>query len=141
MRRSTVNELPHPPPGILAEVHSFLRGLGAPLYRYHQLVTAFQRGAQSFHEVRDLPSDLRQQLVARFGLTVLPLDVEAVRTGEQVEKVLFRTRTGARVETVLSRYRAGWSSVCVSTQAGCGLACPLCQGRSRLCRAGLSHLH
>ncbi|RJS25666.1 hypothetical protein DRW03_04065 [Corallococcus sp. H22C18031201] len=126
MRRSTLHELSLPPPGILAEVHTFLRGLHVPSYRYHQLVTAFQRGAQTFHDVRDLPSDLRQQLISRFGLTVLPLEVEAVRTGEQVEKVLFRTRSGARVETVLSRYRAGWSSVCVSTQAGCGLACSFC---------------
>jgi 23S rRNA (adenine-C8)-methyltransferase len=126
MRRSTLHELPNPPPGVLAEVHSFLHSLGTPAYRYHQLVSAFQRGAQSFHEVRDLPNELRQQLVARFGPTVLPLEVETVRAAEQVEKVLFRTRSGARVETVLSRYRAGWSSVCVSTQAGCGLACSFC---------------
>jgi 23S rRNA (adenine-C8)-methyltransferase len=126
MRRSTVHERPNPPPGILTEVHSFLRSLDVPGYRYHQLVSAFQRGAQSFSEVHDLPSALRQQLATRFGPTVLPLEIETVRTGEQVEKVLFRTRSGARVETVLSRYRAGWSSVCVSTQAGCGLACSFC---------------
>lgn len=126
MRRSTPHELPIPPPGILAEVHSFLQSLGAPAYRYRQLVSAFHRGAQGFDDVRDVPSELRRQLVARFGPTVLPLEVETVRAGEQVEKVLFRTRSGARVETVLSRYRAGWSSVCVSTQAGCGLACSFC---------------
>ncbi|GEN13234.1 23S rRNA (adenine-C8)-methyltransferase [Myxococcus fulvus] len=126
MHGRIAHELVHPPPGILAEVHAFLHGLGAPAYRYHQLVTAFQRGAQGFEEVRDLPGDLRRQLVSRFGPTVLPLEVESVRTGEQVEKVLFRTRSGARVETVLSRYRAGWASVCVSTQAGCGLACSFC---------------
>ncbi|NVB83608.1 MAG: radical SAM protein [Kofleriaceae bacterium] len=126
MSRTTSHELPKPPPGVLTEVHAFLQSLGAPAYRYQQLVSAFQRGAQSFDDVRDVPGELRQKLVAHFGPTVIPLEVETVRAGEQVEKVLFRTRSGARIETVLSRYRAGWSSVCVSTQAGCGLACSFC---------------
>ncbi|AKF05402.1 radical SAM protein [Sandaracinus amylolyticus] len=122
-----VNVLPTPPPGtVLADVYAHLASAGAPPYRYHQLVLALQRGAQRFDDVSELPRSLRDALTARFGPTVLPLELVAVRSAEQVEKVLFETRSGARLETVRSRYRAGWSSVCVSTQAGCGLGCSFC---------------
>ncbi|WP_236606950.1 23S rRNA (adenine(2503)-C(2))-methyltransferase RlmN [Sandaracinus amylolyticus] len=122
-----MNVLPTPPPGtILADVHAHLARAGAPPYRYRQLVLALQRGAQRFDDVGELPRSLRDELSARFGPTVLPLELVTVRSAPQVEKVLFETRSGARLETVLSRYRAGWSSVCVSTQAGCGLGCSFC---------------
>ena len=43
-----------------------------------------------------------------------------------MEKVLFEGSHGARVETVLARYRTGFTSLCVSTQVGCGLGCTFC---------------
>lgn len=126
-RASLVDVLPTPPPGsILADIHEHLLRLGAAPYRFRQLVHSLQQGAESFDEVRELPEGVRRELTARFGRTVLPLKVVAVQSAEQVEKVLFETKSGVRLETVLSRYRAGWSSVCVSSQAGCGLACSFC---------------
>jgi 23S rRNA (adenine-C8)-methyltransferase len=43
-----------------------------------------------------------------------------------MEKALFETASGARFESVLTRYRRGWTSLCVSSQAGCGLGCTFC---------------
>ena len=126
--RSHLTVLPNPPPGTrLAKIHQHLKSSGVPAYRFRQLVNAVhQRDVETFDDVRELPGDLRQELAEQFGRTVFPLAPVAIRSAEQVEKVLFETSTGARLETVLSRYRAGWSSICVSSQAGCGLGCTFC---------------
>lgn len=65
-------------------------------------------------------------LVGTFGTTPLPLKLVTSRVAGQVEKVLFETRSGARIETVVSSYRAGWTSMCISSQSGCGLGCTFC---------------
>ncbi|MFI6082039.1 radical SAM protein [Streptomyces sp. NPDC051217] len=119
--------LPNPPPGTrLADIHTYLAGVGAPEYRFRQLLHSLHQGAVDFDQVRELPAVLRQELTARFGPSLWPLKPVAAQSAEQVEKVLFETETGSRAETVLSRYRAGWSSICVSSQAGCGLGCTFC---------------
>lgn len=123
----TTGLLPNPPTGgILQQLQHFLKEQDQPAYRYQQLVLALQHGAVQFEEIRAIPKPLREGLTAAFGSTPLPLDlVEAHRSG-QAQKVLFRTRSGARIETVLSQYREGWTSMCISSQAGCGLGCTFC---------------
>lgn len=119
--------LANPPPGTrLARIREFIEGLGEPPYRFRQLVGAVRRGAVAFDDVHELPRTLRRQLTERFGADVLPLRPVGVVSGEQVDKVLFEMERGARVETVHARYRSGWSSLCVSSQAGCGLGCSFC---------------
>ena len=120
--------LTNPPPGTrLAMIHEHLKSSGVPAYRFRQLVSALhRRDVETFDDVRELPGDLRRRLAEQFGRTVFPLVPVAIQSAEQVEKVLFETSTGARLETVLARYRAGWSSICISSQAGCGLGCTFC---------------
>ncbi len=120
--------LPDPPPGTrLAEIQSDLETRGVPRYRFRQIVDVLRtRRVSRFDDVLALPKPLRQELAARFGPAVLPLRAIAVQSSDQIEKALFETSSGARVETVLSRYRGGWSSICVSSQAGCGLGCTFC---------------
>lgn len=119
--------LPNLPPGsILSEIRKFMEVENIPLFRFVQLVGALQRGIENFQDVKELPKDVRQLLMSRFGETPLPLNPVLVQSAEQVEKVLFETQTKAYVETVHSRYRAGWSSVCISSQAGCNLGCAFC---------------
>ncbi|MDQ5856021.1 MAG: radical SAM protein, partial [Actinomycetota bacterium] len=48
-----------------------------------------------------------------------------VADGGQTRKALWRMHDGALVESVLMRY-PGRVTVCVSSQAGCGMACPFC---------------
>lgn len=117
-----------PPPGTrLAEIHDHIRNSGMPAYRFRQLMHAFhQPDFRTFDDVRELPGELRQELTAKFGNALNPLTPVVVQSAEQVEKVLFETSTGTRLETVLSRYRAGWTSICISAQAGCGLRCTFC---------------
>jgi 23S rRNA (adenine-C8)-methyltransferase len=82
--------------------------------------------AETFADVHALPAWLRAELSEQFGSRLHPISEVLVQRDEHVEKVLFATASGARVETVVSHYRAGWDSMCVSSQAGCGLGCTFC---------------
>ncbi|MET8054531.1 radical SAM protein [Streptosporangium sp. NPDC005286] len=100
---------------------------GAPAFRFGQLIAAWQSStAETFADVHALPAGLRADLAERFGPRLHPLTPLEVQRDEQVEKVLFASESGARIETVVSHYRAGWDSMCISSQAGCGLGCTFC---------------
>lgn len=100
---------------------------GVPEFRFRQLIAAWQSStAETFADVHVLPAGLRAELAERFGPSLHPLTPVEVQRDEQVEKVLFASGSGARIETVVSHYRAGWDSMCVSSQAGCGLGCTFC---------------
>jgi 23S rRNA (adenine-C8)-methyltransferase len=110
-----------------AALREFLADSCEPSYRLTQLLRAlYRRGITNPLEMSDLPRDLRERLTARFGPSLLELTAIATQQGDQVEKVLFESRHGARIETVYSRYNTGWTSLCVSTQVGCGLGCTFC---------------
>ena len=118
---------PNPPTGgVLADIKAYLKATDIPDYRFKQIVHSLQHGTEYFEDVKELPKSIRQKLKAKFGETPLPLKPAAIHSAQQVEKVLFETKTGAKIETVLSRYRKGWTSMCISSQAGCGLGCTFC---------------
>ncbi|MDT4892241.1 MAG: rRNA (adenine2503-C2)-methyltransferase [Pseudonocardiales bacterium] len=106
--------------------------LGLPAYRGDQLSRHyFGRLENDAATMTDLPAGVRSQL----GTALLPPLLTAVRDLETDEgttrKTLWRLHDGALVESVLMRYpaRTGRSeriTVCVSSQAGCGMACPFC---------------
>ena len=73
----------------------------------------------------DLPAAEREQLVE----PLLPRLLEPVRTtaadSGTTRKTLWRLFDGSLVESVLMRY-PDRVTMCVSSQAGCGMACPFC---------------
>ena len=108
-------------------IRDHLAETGEPTFRFRQLITAWQNSsAETFAEVQALPAALRQDLAERFGPALHPLTEIEVQRDDHVEKVLFASESGARIETVVSHYRAGWDSMCISSQAGCGLGCTFC---------------
>ncbi|MFC7585235.1 radical SAM protein [Nonomuraea antimicrobica] len=108
-------------------IRDHLARTGAPAFRFGQLIAAWQSStAETFADVHALPAGLRADLAERFGPRLHPLTPLEVQRDEQVEKVLFASESGARIETVVSHYRAGWDSMCISSQAGCGLGCTFC---------------
>ncbi|MEV5571901.1 radical SAM protein [Spirillospora sp. NPDC052269] len=110
-----------------SHIHDHLAQTGAPAFRFRQLIAAWQSStAETFADVHALPAALRADLTERFGPQLHPLTPLEVQRDEQVEKVLFSSESGARIETVVSHYRAGWDSMCVSSQSGCGLGCTFC---------------
>jgi len=116
----------------LDELTAHLAAWGEPPYRARQLWRwLYKRFAVSFDQMTDLPAPLRARLAAEYR--VAPLE-EAVllRSGDgSTRKALLRLGDGQTIETVLMQYdesergRAR-NTVCISTQAGCAMACVFC---------------
>ncbi len=73
----------------------------------------------------DLPAGQRAELVeSLLPHLMTPLKTQQADKGT-TRKTLWKLFDGALVESVLMRY-PGRVTVCVSSQAGCGMACPFC---------------
>lgn len=117
-----------------AERKARLEELGLPGFRARQVAHHyFARLADSAEAMTDLPASQREDLVA--GLLpelMTPLKVSSADRGT-TRKTLWRLFDGSLVESVLMRYGVGVdgrgpgrTTMCVSSQAGCGMACPFC---------------
>jgi 23S rRNA (adenine2503-C2)-methyltransferase len=73
----------------------------------------------------NVPQALLEKLAERAPLAPLEVVVEKVAYDGQTRKVLFRLAGGAEIESVLMLY-PDRATVCVSTQAGCAMACTFC---------------
>ncbi|WP_066520723.1 23S rRNA (adenine(2503)-C(2))-methyltransferase RlmN [Curtobacterium ammoniigenes] len=110
----------------VAEREARVLELGLPKFRAKQLATHyFAHYTSDPARMTDLPEASRAELVA--GL-LPPLLTEARRLetdrGDTI-KFLWKLHDGALVESVLMRY-PGRITLCVSSQAGCGMNCPFC---------------
>jgi len=100
--------------------------LGLPAFRGKQLANQYYaRLIADPHEMTDLPANLRDQI----GEALFPKLLDAVREIEcdagETRKMLWRAVDGSTFESVLMRYPQR-NTVCISSQAGCGMACPFC---------------
>jgi 23S rRNA (adenine2503-C2)-methyltransferase len=98
-----------------------------PAYRVRQVWDGLYRRVAEPDDLTDLPRSLRDRLAAAPELAPsLRQELESVSDGGDTVKWLWSLHDGARVETVLMHYERGRSTVCVSTQAGCAMACGFC---------------
>jgi 23S rRNA (adenine2503-C2)-methyltransferase len=103
-----------------------VEALGHKGFRAKQLSTHyFERLVESPEEMTDLPKSIRDDLVA----SLLPPLLTPIRTvtsdnGRTIKSV-WQLHDGALVESVLMRYPRR-VTICVSSQAGCGMNCPFC---------------
>src|SRR5215212_995720 len=109
-----------------AERKERLVELGLPGFRAKQLSTHyFARLVDDPAAMTDLPALQREELVAALLPDLMtPLRMLEADRGT-TRKTLWRLFDGALVESVLMRY-PGRVTMCVSSQAGCGMACPFC---------------
>ena len=118
----------------LAEVMS-----GEPTYRVEQVWSGLYSHFQDVDEITTISTTLRQRLTRELP-TSLRLVRESVSDKGDTVKFLWRLVDGDHaIETVLMHY-ADRATVCVSTQAGCAMACGFCAtgqaGFSRQLTAG-----
>jgi 23S rRNA (adenine2503-C2)-methyltransferase len=100
--------------------------LGLPAFRGKQLANQYYgRLIADPHQMTDLPAAVRDQVAD----ALFPRLLDAVREIEcdagETRKMLWRAIDGTTFESVLMRYPQR-NTVCISSQAGCGMACPFC---------------
>lgn len=99
--------------------------LGLPAYRADQLARHYYgRLTTDVYSMTDLPAAARAQLATLLPPLVTPV-LEQACDGGATRKTLWRGHDGTRAESVLMGY-PDRATVCVSSQAGCGMACPFC---------------
>ncbi|PZE79308.1 23S rRNA (adenine(2503)-C(2))-methyltransferase RlmN [Curtobacterium sp. MCBD17_032] len=110
----------------VAEREAKVKELGLPGFRAKQLATHyFTHYTSDPAKMTDLPAAQREELVAGM-LPPLLTETRRLETdkGDTI-KFLWKLHDGALVESVLMRY-PGRITLCVSSQAGCGMNCPFC---------------
>ena len=110
----------------LAERRAAMEAAGLPAFRATQVSKHyFDRLVTDPAQMTDLPAAVREALVHELMPELLsPVHSLDCDEGTTV-KTLWRLFDGALVESVLMRY-PGRATMCVSSQAGCGMACPFC---------------
>jgi 23S rRNA (adenine2503-C2)-methyltransferase len=100
--------------------------LGLPAFRARQLANQYYgRLIADPLQMTDLPAAIRESVAD----ALFPPLLTAVRDIEcdagETRKTLWRAGDGTNFESVLMRY-PDRNTVCISSQAGCGMACPFC---------------
>jgi 23S rRNA (adenine2503-C2)-methyltransferase len=109
--------------------------IGVPAFRANQMAVHFFAHYNDDPESwTDIPKELREKLAAEFIPKLITLVRSVVADGGKTRKDLWRLHDGVLVESVLMRY-SDRTTVCISSQAGCGMNCPFCAtGQSGLTR-------
>ncbi len=110
----------------LAERREAVTGLGHQAFRADQLSRHyFARLTDDAAAMTDIPAAARDALTG----ALLPPLLDPIRhigsEGGTTRKTLWRGFDGTLLESVLMRY-PDRATVCVSSQAGCGMGCPFC---------------
>ncbi len=109
-----------------AERKEAVEALGHKGFRARQLSTHyFERLVESPEEMTDLPRAIRNDLVRDLLPPLLTPIVQRLADDGRTVKSVWRLHDGAIVESVLMRYPSR-VTICVSSQAGCGMNCPFC---------------
>jgi len=97
---------------------------GEPRYRLDQVWAGLYEQLADPSDITNLPKALRARLDAELPMA-LELVAESVSDQGDTVKYLWELDGGGRIETVLMLY-PDRATVCVSSQAGCAMACGFC---------------
>ena len=113
------------PEELKAALESHFRGRGEPTYRADQVSEwVFSKLAPDFQAMTNLPMDEREALDEAF--TMVEAEVQTLsRSTDGTVKHLWRLMDGELVESVLIPTEDRLT-LCLSSQAGCGMGCTFC---------------
>ncbi len=108
------------------QLTKYIINLGQPKFRAKQIWSwLYQHHIYDVEAMTNLPMALRVNLQQSTILNPLkPIAVLESNDG-YTQKALFALSDGKKIETVLMRYEKR-RTLCISTQAGCAMACPFC---------------
>ncbi|XWO29036.1 23S rRNA (adenine(2503)-C(2))-methyltransferase RlmN [Rhodococcus sp. BGS-1C] len=103
-----------------------VKKLGLPAFRADQLARHYYgRLEADTKNMTDLPASAREKVGADlFPPLLTPLKHLSCDDGD-TRKTLWKANDGTLLESVLMRY-PDRATLCISSQAGCGMACPFC---------------
>lgn len=100
--------------------------LGLPAFRAKQLAHQYYgRLIADPRAMTDLPAAVRERVAEAMFPRLLTAAADVACDAGQTRKTLWRGTDGTTFESVLMRYPQR-NTVCISSQAGCGMACPFC---------------
>ncbi len=103
-----------------------VRELGLPAFRAKQLATHYYTHLTVDPEdMTDLPADTRDSLAEHMFPPLMSSVTSLVADGGATRKTLWSLHDNVKVESVLMKYPER-ATLCVTSQAGCGMACPFC---------------
>jgi 23S rRNA (adenine2503-C2)-methyltransferase len=104
---------------------SWLAERGQPAYRAAQVrKRVFERRAQSFAEMNDLPKKLREELAADWQIWTTTV-ARHHQSQDGTEKLVVELTDRGQIECVLLR-EGDRRSICISSQVGCAMGCVFC---------------
>jgi len=109
-----------------SERKAFAEELGLPGYRASQIATHyFSHLSNDPQQWSDIPADSRQEIADALTPKLIELVTTRTTDSGMTRKDLWKLHDGVLVESVLMRY-TDRVTVCISSQAGCGMNCPFC---------------
>jgi 23S rRNA (adenine2503-C2)-methyltransferase len=109
-----------------AALETLLKDWGQPAFRAGQVWEwVFEKRAESFDEMTNLPKALRERLAAETRLGSLEIVAEQSSKDGTVKR-LYKLTDGQLIESVLMPYDDDRRTACISTQAGCAMGCVFC---------------
>lgn len=107
-------------------IEAFITDLGERPFRARQIMQwIYQRDIRSFDAMTNLSKKLRNTLLSQATIEV-PAPIEEKSSADGTSKQLFRFAGRAHAESVLIP-DGDRATLCISSQAGCALACSFCQ--------------
>lgn len=109
----------------IVSLAAWLQDRSLPKYRAKQILGwIYQRRAESFEAMTDLPKGLRSELDAAFDF-YRTKTIATQNSEDGTQKLLLQLPDGGRIECVLLR-DGPRRSICVSSQVGCAMGCVFC---------------
>ncbi|WP_034648358.1 23S rRNA (adenine(2503)-C(2))-methyltransferase RlmN [Corynebacterium vitaeruminis] len=103
-----------------------LKELGLPKFRANQLAKHYYgRMEADPRTMTDLPESAREKVADKLFPTLMTPVRKVEADDGETQKTLWRLHDGTLLESVLMRY-PDRATLCISSQAGCGMACPFC---------------
>ena len=108
------------------ERHGAMAAFGLPRFRADQISRhVFDRLSDEVVTWSDLPLAIREDLASQLFPSLISQVRQQTTDRGRTVKTLWRLHDGSLLESVLMRY-PNRSTLCISSQAGCGMACPFC---------------
>ncbi|MFH0908641.1 MAG: 23S rRNA (adenine(2503)-C(2))-methyltransferase RlmN [bacterium] len=108
-------------------LETYCRRHGVPEPALKRFRIAFFKKGRPAEECLDaIPAAARAEFLERVQMDQLGLVERHDSKRDGASKLIFRTASGERVEAVILRVASGRTSLCISSQVGCGADCAFC---------------